>query len=1532
MSKRRSRASGAMVSYAEVKNYLSQREIPQLFESLMAGLMYHRPENHIGYLQSCLDEVRSGSETRVQWSTFVNAKKRKSKEILPPLTPKKQDSFSSWSDNSRQSTPLPPISAKARTPPESKNTYILYHNPPPVLAKPQVPVLFVLGGPGAKTDELCEQVVARLRGLVHISICSMLKTRMTIEGFHRLTSVPACAVVDSVLQAMSMVKSAGALLVAGFPRNRGDIEEYRSRGVRMDGVVLVDFEEDALRRFLKHEIANPADVELELERYKQDIISVAEYYDNKDLLTVVMGDQDMEDIIEDLVLSVDRVIETRKNTEGFWDDDEGGNPSRGRPSTVEIRDATEEDLASMQTENPKVKAASSLDENEKEGDITNNDDVRQETNAGKSFDEEESDETKPRSEMEHSTASKLLEEDERKEVAKMELTSPIIDERNVQKPEETAEDKPEATVDDEFPTQRIPLLCALENLNLIDEEKIRDFIANELGMCFIDYCQLVLDDKTSNSVEGLRLLQNVLKQDEVSYSKGFFIYKFPFELLNVKDVEQILKLGYVSFISDETKGETEELNLLLQSSLRDRIGLIFTTESKLEDELRRFLQDFKCVTNGGSLQSQESVDNLKLTKETSRVEESNRVEETNDHIPNAVESETAEKDVHSKNNIDDDNTLLKNKSTEQSATNEDSNSEESDKESSKESVTDTTKDEIAVEIHNHNQQIHEAPGEVAESSEELKQEAISNEEIQLDEKSEKSENGKISEEEDTNEGTRKVDEDVSGFEITPVVVKDDQSIKSDDLAEENEVKQICTAVPVQNSEQEENDNKNSNGESEVDEEHQKIKRDEISAYAEENMDNQEPYEGNQTSSPDQSCPSGQEKMPVEQEPSENQGNEDLSLENDNKQINGENEESEVNAPAGSESTPRKRKNSILSEEKGEAQPTENTTLEGKEKIEGEVDDTDVTINEPGEMIELATDKQEPPKEVDEGTVSEQEIPIKDSDAVSSINDESDAAKEQETQMNREEYAEKNEDHGSGDNEQSERVPVAESEESEQVIQRTENERTPSPKIGDTDVAKEHERIEEDHERNVEEGDQNHETDTDVSTTSVVKSDVLDEDNDTTENVTENENAAPENERENPIVHRNESLVEEREQHDEEVNEKNLEDEVTEQEQHLSEKLINSSNNNLDVEENIACTSENSEDNNGEKSHELEKKDELDGKSHNLAGQEEAEEKGNEHEGQEDDTGKSSEEEHESVEKCQELKGQEESGEKVHELEEQDDSGGKNHELEDKDESADKNQELEGQNDELEEKNESSDKSYDVEGKEESNSIAEEVISETNKEENSECKSPSSEKSLDVGENDDEEVKENSKDQEVGNLNDKMPLPKPDAESEVSETEIKADSEQDEINVTVSVESEHLDDHDEIEVNSQPDNQASDIIEATTTESEEQNQEAEESEKEESQNENSVATDKLSNVTPDQPVEGRNEEENPIHSDASVEDSKLIQREDDTEVSERTWKDSDKTAQDSFSAKRRNGSSRQKEADEDDVEEQERSSSSSRGEL
>ncbi|XP_055007344.1 adenylate kinase isoenzyme 5-like [Boleophthalmus pectinirostris] len=66
----------------DAKEYLARREIPQLFESLLTGLMYYRPEDPIEYLESCLKKVRElGGTEKVRWDTFVGQEKKS----LPPL-------------------------------------------------------------------------------------------------------------------------------------------------------------------------------------------------------------------------------------------------------------------------------------------------------------------------------------------------------------------------------------------------------------------------------------------------------------------------------------------------------------------------------------------------------------------------------------------------------------------------------------------------------------------------------------------------------------------------------------------------------------------------------------------------------------------------------------------------------------------------------------------------------------------------------------------------------------------------------------------------------------------------------------------------------------------------------------------------------------------------------------------------------------------------------------------------------------------------------------------------------------------------------------------------------------------------------------------------------------------------------------------------------------------------------------------------------------------------------------------------------
>ncbi|GBM43200.1 hypothetical protein AVEN_50116-1 [Araneus ventricosus] len=420
--------------------------------------------------------------------------------------------------------------------------------------------------------------------------------------------------------------------VAGFPRNRGDIEEYRSRRVRMDGVVLVDFEEEALRRFLNNEVSNGAirvtDVETELERYKQDIISVAEYYDEKELLTVVMGDQDTEEMIEDMVIAIDKIIETRKDVS---EDDSvidskdhnlgkespcktliSAPHSADRPSTVEIRDATEEDIKSIEAESRNSKR---IDDEPDEKDSLNGtkegvdqDQAKVSENGSKEEDNEKhvSESSRKNSDesdrvLQNGDTNLSFKSEVKSEAEVIAVLETSVHESSKES-EHSAKTETNSQQSNEIKPSKIPIVFAFENIKT-DYDILKDLIVEEMGMCYINFHELVRNDGEENdrlgTNESINLLQSVLKQDSVSYSSGFFISDFPFELLKESKFENILQLGEVSFVckvkektfeaeADEKKQPEE---VLFESSMSEQVRIIFVTESNVMNELKSTLQE-----------------------------------------------------------------------------------------------------------------------------------------------------------------------------------------------------------------------------------------------------------------------------------------------------------------------------------------------------------------------------------------------------------------------------------------------------------------------------------------------------------------------------------------------------------------------------------------------------------------------------------------------------------------------------------------------------------------------------------------------------------------------------------------------------------------------------------------------------------------------------------------------------------------------------------------------------------------------------
>ena len=70
------RASLTNSSTEKAKNYIQTREIPQLFEALMTGLMFRQPDDHLDYIINCLQKLKSNpavQRNKIKWNTFLTA-------------------------------------------------------------------------------------------------------------------------------------------------------------------------------------------------------------------------------------------------------------------------------------------------------------------------------------------------------------------------------------------------------------------------------------------------------------------------------------------------------------------------------------------------------------------------------------------------------------------------------------------------------------------------------------------------------------------------------------------------------------------------------------------------------------------------------------------------------------------------------------------------------------------------------------------------------------------------------------------------------------------------------------------------------------------------------------------------------------------------------------------------------------------------------------------------------------------------------------------------------------------------------------------------------------------------------------------------------------------------------------------------------------------------------------------------------------------------------------------------------------------
>lgn len=313
----------------DAKEYLARREIPQLFESLLTGLMYYRPDDPIDYLEACLKKVRElGGTDKVRWDTFVGQEKKS----LPPLNG--SQSRRSFFRNVLPDSPNFPYRRYDRLPPisqfsiesdsdlsETAELIEEYEVFDP--SRPRPKVILVIGGPGSGKGTQSLKIAERY-GFQYVSVGELLRKKM----IHNATSnrkwsliakiitngelAPQETTITEIKQKIMKIPDASGIVIDGFPRDVGQALSFEDQICSPDLVVFLACVNQRLKERLEKRAEqqgrpddNPKATERRLTNFKQNTIPLVKYFQERGLIVTLDADRDEEEVFCDISMALD---------------------------------------------------------------------------------------------------------------------------------------------------------------------------------------------------------------------------------------------------------------------------------------------------------------------------------------------------------------------------------------------------------------------------------------------------------------------------------------------------------------------------------------------------------------------------------------------------------------------------------------------------------------------------------------------------------------------------------------------------------------------------------------------------------------------------------------------------------------------------------------------------------------------------------------------------------------------------------------------------------------------------------------------------------------------------------------------------------------------------------------------------------------------------------------------------------------------------------------------------------------------------
>ncbi|XP_078387222.1 adenylate kinase isoenzyme 5-like [Cetorhinus maximus] len=320
---------------SEAKDYISKRQIPLLFESMLTGLMYHQPEEPLEYLENCLKKVREiGGLEKVRWDTFIIQERR----ALPPVAGSqgRRGIFRSALSESHSLSHcrydrLPPIhqfSIESDTDlsetDELIEEYVVFDP-----SKPRPRIILVIGGPasGKRTQSM---KIAGHYGFIYISVGELLREKMLHNASNNrkwgliakiITNgelAPQETTIMEIKQQLMQYPDAQGFVIDGFPRDVSQAICFDDQICVPDLVVYLACANCRLRERLEKRAVegrpdnNPKAIRRRLITFKQNIVPLVQYYQEKSLIATFDGDRIEEQVFEDITVTLDGKLTPNK--------------------------------------------------------------------------------------------------------------------------------------------------------------------------------------------------------------------------------------------------------------------------------------------------------------------------------------------------------------------------------------------------------------------------------------------------------------------------------------------------------------------------------------------------------------------------------------------------------------------------------------------------------------------------------------------------------------------------------------------------------------------------------------------------------------------------------------------------------------------------------------------------------------------------------------------------------------------------------------------------------------------------------------------------------------------------------------------------------------------------------------------------------------------------------------------------------------------------------------------------------------------